>query len=194
MFLIFRFNSFIFRDLNKNSRGKRPAIPPDTQKKGNRQQKEESDKTGRNCDGHLAIWFIIICNVSKSNKCLLTIILTLLYSVVFDYIDVFVWSKIWSAKRSSWPAISLSWAATRLASIAVFCFFFALLFNCSPPCLPLTVWLSQFLPFAVCFLSCCVLGGFASLFPFEFLFKFLKKKKELKQKIKNIKSLKISSR
>ena len=30
MFLIFRFNSFSFRDLNKNSRGKRPAIPPET--------------------------------------------------------------------------------------------------------------------------------------------------------------------
>ena len=30
MFLIFRFNSFIFRDLNKNSKGKRPANPPET--------------------------------------------------------------------------------------------------------------------------------------------------------------------
>ena len=30
MFLIFHFNSFIFRDLNKNSKGKRPANPPQT--------------------------------------------------------------------------------------------------------------------------------------------------------------------
>ena len=28
MFLIFRFKHFIFRDLNKNSRRKRPANPP----------------------------------------------------------------------------------------------------------------------------------------------------------------------
>ena len=28
MFLIFLFNYFIFRDLNKNSKGKRPANPP----------------------------------------------------------------------------------------------------------------------------------------------------------------------
>ena len=46
MFLIFHFNSFIFRDLNKNSKGKRPAIPPRHGKKGNRQRKEESNKTG----------------------------------------------------------------------------------------------------------------------------------------------------
>ena len=30
MFLIFRFNYFIFRDLNKNSKGKRPANPTET--------------------------------------------------------------------------------------------------------------------------------------------------------------------
>ena len=90
MFLIFNFNSFSFRDLNKTQEERDWQFPPRHSKKGNRQQKEESDKTGRNCDGHLAIWFIIICNVSKSNKCLLTIILTLLYSVVFDYIDVFI--------------------------------------------------------------------------------------------------------
>ena len=33
MFLIFLFNYFIFRDLNKNSKGKRPANPPETAKK-----------------------------------------------------------------------------------------------------------------------------------------------------------------
>ena len=82
MFLIFHFNSFIFRDSNKNSRRKRPPIPPETQQERKQQQMEESDKTGRNCDGHLAIWFIIICNVSKSNKCLLTIILTLLLCLI----------------------------------------------------------------------------------------------------------------
>ena len=33
MFLIFLFNYFIFRDLNKNSKGKRPANPPETARK-----------------------------------------------------------------------------------------------------------------------------------------------------------------
>ena len=33
MFLIFLFNDFIFRDLNKNSKGKRPANPPKTARK-----------------------------------------------------------------------------------------------------------------------------------------------------------------
>ena len=33
MFLIFLFNYFIFRDLNKNSKGKRPANPPKTARK-----------------------------------------------------------------------------------------------------------------------------------------------------------------
>ena len=33
MFLIFPFNYFIFRDLNKNSKGKRPANPPETARK-----------------------------------------------------------------------------------------------------------------------------------------------------------------
>ena len=46
MFLIFHFTSFIFRDLNKNSKGKRPANLPRHGKKGNRQRKEESNKTG----------------------------------------------------------------------------------------------------------------------------------------------------
>ena len=68
---------------------------------------------------------------------------------MFNYIDVFLWSKIWSAKLSSWPAICLSWAATQWASITVFFFFnlFALLFNwlflsldsslkCHNPCFP----------------------------------------------------------
>ena len=33
MFLIFLFNYFIFRDLNKNSKGKRPVNPPETARK-----------------------------------------------------------------------------------------------------------------------------------------------------------------
>ena len=33
MFLIFLFNCFIFRDLNKNSKGKRAANPPKTARK-----------------------------------------------------------------------------------------------------------------------------------------------------------------
>ena len=33
MFLIFRFNYFIFRDLNKHCKGKRPANPPETARK-----------------------------------------------------------------------------------------------------------------------------------------------------------------
>ena len=33
MFLIFLFNYFIFRDLNQNSKGKRPANPPETVRK-----------------------------------------------------------------------------------------------------------------------------------------------------------------
>ena len=33
MFLIFLFTYFIFRDLNKNSKGKRPANPPETARK-----------------------------------------------------------------------------------------------------------------------------------------------------------------
>ena len=43
MFLIFRFNPFIFRDLNKNSKGKRFANPPNTRQENKQTAKGTSE-------------------------------------------------------------------------------------------------------------------------------------------------------
>ena len=46
MFLIFRFNYFIFRDLNKNSKRKRPANPPEMARKETDSKRKNATRPG----------------------------------------------------------------------------------------------------------------------------------------------------
>ena len=46
MFLIFRFNYFIFRDLNKHYKGKKPANPPETARKKTDSERKNVTRPG----------------------------------------------------------------------------------------------------------------------------------------------------
>ena len=46
MFLIFRFNYVIFRDLNKTSKGKRPANPPEMARNKTESERKNATRPG----------------------------------------------------------------------------------------------------------------------------------------------------